>query len=358
MGMGPLSEKRCIDIAITINDIAKKAGVSRSTVSRVINKKGYVSKDTLDKVEKAIKEYEFSPSATARSLSKKDTNTIGVIIPEADNAFFGEILKGISQVVDENDMTLIFCNTDNNTEKQEKALNMLKSQRVKGLILTPVNDYSDDKSAKKLQRQLDSLKIPIVILDRPIEKSQLDGVFFENFGSTYAATEVLIKEGHKNIGIITGNLNIKIGRDRYKGFIKAMKDYGIPIQEKYILEGDFSQETAYGLMKKSIINKNIPDAILTCNNRTTLGFLRAINEYEIKLGIDIAAIGIDKIQVLDILNYKFSYVGRDTVEMGRITMNKLLKRFEDVDKPKEITILPYKIILKGSEKLSLKNKEV
>lgn len=209
---------------------------------------------------------------------------------------------------------------------------------------------------KKLQRQLDNLKIPIVILDRPIEHSQWDGVFFENFGSTYAATEVLIKEGHKNIGIITGNLDIKIGRDRYKGFIRAMEDYGIPIQEKYILEGNFSQEKAYLLMQESIINGNIPDAILTCNNRTTLGFLRAINEYEIKLGIDIAAIGVDRIQLLDILNFKFSYVGRDTVEMGRITMNKLLKRFEDIDKAKGITIIPYKVVLKGSEKLVSKNK--
>lgn len=335
---------------LTINDIAKKSGVSRSTVSRVLNKNGYVGEETRKKVEQVIKEYEYMPSAMARSLSKKYTNTIGVIIPEADNAFFGEILKGISEVVDKNDMTLIFCDTDNDTEKQEKALNMLRSQRVKGLILTPVNDYSDSESANRLRKQLDSLNVPIVLLDRPVEYSQWDGVFFENFGSSYAATEILIKEGHKKIGIITGDLNIKIGRDRYRGFIRAMEDYRIPIESQYILEGDFTEETAYKLMKKCIESKDIPEAILTCNNRTTLGFISALREYKIRLGEDIAAIGIDRIKILDVLGYNLSYINRDTIKMGKIAMYKLLERFKEPNKERETTILSFDIVLKGSEK--------
>lgn len=248
-------------------------------------------------------------------------------------------------------MTLIFCDTDNNTEKQEKALNMLKGQRVKGLILTPVNDYSDDKSAIRLRKQLDSLGVPIVILDRPVEYSHWDGVFFENYASVYAATEVLIKAGHKDIGIITGDLNIKIGRERYRGFIEAMNNYKIPIKEEFILKGDFSQETAYDLMKKSISKSIIPDAIVTSNNLTTLGFLRALKEFDIKLGKDIAAIGIDRIQTLELLDFEFSYVGRDTIEMGRTAMYKLLDRFRNHDKETGTTIIPFNVVLKGSERI-------
>lgn len=343
-------------MTLTINDIANKAGVSRSTVSRVLNNNGYVNEETRKRVEQVIKECEYLPSATARSLSKKDTNTIGVIIPEADNEFFGEILKGISQVVDQKDMTLIFCDTDNNTEKQEKALNMLRGQRVKGLILTPVNDYSDNESAERLRKQLDSLNVPIVILDRQLEYSQWDGVFFENFRGSYAGTEVLIKEGYKRIGIITGDLNLKIGRDRYRGYIQAMEDYDIPILEHYILEGNFGEEKAYELMKGCIESKDIPEAIITCNNRTTLGFIRALREYNIKLGKDIAAIGIDRIKLLDNLGYNFSYVERDTIEMGRTAMYKLLDRFKNPNKKKEITIIPFNIALYGSEKL-ISNKQ-
>lgn len=343
-------------MTITINDIAEKAGCSRSTVSRVLNNKGYVNEETRKRVEKVIKEYEYSPSATARSLSKKDSNTIGVIIPEADNDFFGEILKGISQVVDQNDMTLIFCDTDNNMEKQERALNMLKGQRVKGLILTPVNDYSDKESANRVRRQLDNLMVPVVILDRQMEYSQWDGVFFENFRGAYAGTEVLIKEGHKKIGIITGDLNLKIGRDRYRGYVQAMEDFDIPIQDQYIFEGNFSEEKAYDLMKECIESGNIPEAMLTCNNRTTLGFIRALREYKLNLGKDIAAIGIDRIKILDTLGYNFSYIERDTIEMGRTAMYRLLERFQNQNKNREISIMPFNIVLKGSEKLKATSK--
>lgn len=323
----------------------------------MLNNSGYVSNETRKRVEYVINKHEYLPSATARSLSKKDTNTIGVIIPEADNSFFGEILKGISEVVDQNDMTLIFCDTDNNMEKQEKALKMLRGQRVKGLILTPVNDYSDDESANTLRKQLDSLMVPVVLLDRQVEHSHWDGVYFENFKGAYAGTEVLIKEGHKNIGIITGDLNLKIGRDRYRGFLQAMEDYEIPILKEYVLEGNFSEEKAYELTEKCIENNTMPEAMLTCNNRTTLGFIRALREHKITIGEDIAAIGIDRIKLLDNLGYNFSYVERDTIEMGRTAMYKLLDRFKNPNKKREVLNMPFKLTLKGSEKIVSKESE-
>ncbi len=196
---------------LTINDIAKKANVSKSTVSRVLNNSGYVNQETREKVEKVIKENAYYPSAQARSLSKRESNTIGVIIPEADNLFFVEVLRGISEVVDENDMTLIFCNTNNNLRKEKRALDTIIMQRVKGLIFTPVNDHSNDETEHKLKQKLRAINIPTVLLDRGVENSGWDGVFFENYKSAYKATEILINEGHKKIGVITGDLNLKIG---------------------------------------------------------------------------------------------------------------------------------------------------
>lgn len=337
-------------MALTIYDIAKKAGVSKSTVSRVLNKTGYISEKTKKNVEEVIKNNKYIPSAMARSLSKRESNTIGVIIPEADNAFFGEILKGISEVVDKYNMTLIFCDTGNSPEKEERALNMLKEHRVKGLILTPANDYSDEGAAKRLRKQLRDLMVPVVLLDREVENSLWDGVYFENFKSAYSATEVLISEGNKKIGIITGDLNIKIGRDRYHGYLQAMEDNDMPVEDKYILEGNFSTNKAYQLMKECIEKGDIPDAILTCNNRTTLGFLKAIGEKKLVVGRDIAAIGIDHNEVLDILDYSFSYVERDTIETGRKATYMLLERIDNPDEEIDICIMPFKIVLKGSEK--------
>ncbi len=337
---------------LTINDIAEICQVSKSTVSRVLNNSGYVNEKTREKIEKVIKENIYYPSATARSLSKKESNTIGVIIPEADNAFFGEILKGISEVVDEKNLTLIFCDTNNNSSKEERALNMINMQGVKGLILTPVNDHDDGEAEKKLKGKLRDLKIPTVLLDRGVKNSQWDGVFFENYQSSYRATEILIKEGHKKIGIITGDLKLKIGKDRYKGYLNALEDYKIMMDHKYIYEGNFSVEKAYQLSKKFMSSDDLPDAVLTCNNLTTLGFIKALKECNLVLGKDISAIGIDNNEVLDILGYDFSNVARDAVDMGRVAMRMLLERFENPGRQRVEYIMPFKVSLKGSEKKS------
>jgi LacI family transcriptional regulator len=335
---------------ITIKDIAKEAGVSKSTVSRVLNNTGYVNEETRKKIEDVIEKNNYLPSAMARNLSKKETNTIGVVIPEIDNAFFGEILKGITEIVDQNNFNIIYCNTNNNAAKEEKALRMLEENRVKGVIITPAVDYSEPDAANKLRRLLNNLRVPVVVVDREIENFHWDGVFYENFQSAYCATEVLIKEGHKKIGIITGDMDLKLGKDRFKGFIKAMEDYKIPIYDKYIYSGNFSIETAYQLSKAMFESNDLPDAIFTCSNRTNLGLIKAATEKKIKFGRDISAIGIDHVDVLDILGYNFSYVTRDTIEMGRVAMNMLVDRFKFPNKQRNICIMGYKLVLKGSEK--------
>jgi LacI family transcriptional regulator len=337
---------------ITIKEVAELAGISKSTVSRVLNNSGYVNNETREKIEEVMKKYNYSPSASATNLKKRETNTIGVVIPEMDNSFFGEVLRGITEIVDQNDLSLIFCDTNNNAAKEEKALCMLKRQRVRGIIITPAIDYSDPYAAKKLRNLLNDLNVPVVVVDREIENSQWDGVFYENFQSSYCASEVLIKEGHKRIGIITGDLQLKIARDRFEGFRQALDDYNIKLDEKDIYRGDFTVDTAYNLAKEMFLSGDYPDAVFTCNNRTNLGFIKAARECGIKLGRDIGAIGLDDVKVLDIIGYNFSYVKRETEEMGRVAMRMLLERLKSPNKQRNIRIMPYQLVLKGSEKVS------
>lgn len=336
---------------ITIKEVAELAGVSKSTVSRVLNNNGYVNEETRSKIEEVIKQYNYFPSASARNLSKRETNTIGVVIPEMDNSFFGDILRGITDIVDQNDLSLFYCDTNNDASKEEKALNMLKHQRVRGVIITPAIDYSEASVSKKLRKLLNDLNVPVVVVDREIENSQWDGVFYENFQSAYCATEVLIKEGHKRLGTITGDLKLKLGRDRFAGFKQAMEDYSIELDEKYILYGDFTIEKAYHLAKEMFVSGDIPDAIFTSNNLTSLGFIKAAREAGIELGKDIGVIGIDHVKLLDILGFNLSYVTRDTEEMGRVAMRMLLERMKYPNKERKLCIMPYKLMLKGSEKI-------
>ncbi|GAA0182283.1 LacI family DNA-binding transcriptional regulator [Clostridium sediminicola] len=339
--------------SLTIRDIAKLAGVSKSTVSRVLNNTGYVNVDTRRKIEKVIEENDYTPSATARSLSKQETNVIGVIIPEADNPFFGEILKGISDVADKNSLSIIFCNTNNDEEKEKNALRMLKEQRIKGVILTPATDeklIQFDSHNKEFIGLVNALEVPVVLLDRDIDYNDWDGIFIDNKKGAFDAVNVLIKAGHKKIATITGDLKLKIGRERLEGYKEAFKHHCMEIDERYIFEGDFTTDTAYKLAKRIINMEEPPTAVFTSNNLSNLGFLKAIFETGLRIPEDIAFVGFDNVPLVDIFNINLSVVDRDTEKMGRMAMELLMKRLNDSNDEANSVIISPKLILKGSEK--------
>ena len=335
---------------ITIREIAALSGVSKSTVSRVLNNSGYVSPSVRSRVETVIQEKNYSPSAVAVNLSRRETNTIGVLVPELDNAFYGEILKGITKAGEEQGLSVICCDTENDALKEARALNTLEQQRVRGLIIAPAQEYTDVKDVKRLQKCFSRLDAPIVVVDRHLDKMRLDGVYYENFESGYLAASELIKAGNRRIGIITGDLQLRIARDRYQGVRQAVLDAGLELEEQFIITGDFSVSTAYKLTKQMIEDNCIPEGIVTCNNRTSLGFLKAVREYNVEIGKDIAVIGIDRIETLEILGFNFSCVSRDVSEMGQVAMRLLLDRIEHRTTPITTHTIPCQLILKGSER--------
>lgn len=334
---------------LTIKEVAELAGVSKSTVSRVLNNKGYVSNEARQKIETVIKEHQYKPSAAAVSLSKQESSIIGVVIPEIDNPFFGEVLKGITETADENGFSLIFCDTQNNGEKELKALGMLQQQRVRGVIITPAMGYVGLESVEKIKAALSKLNVPIVIVDRDFDYSEWDTVYFQNYESGYIAAESLIKAGNHRIGIILGDMQLKIARERYRGFKDAMAAYHKEVLEKDVWKGDFTADTAYRLMNRMIASGDLPDAMVTTNNLTSIGFIKAMVEAGISIGGDIAAVGIDRIPILDVLGFYFSCVSRDTEEMGKMAMKLLMHRMEKPNGHRNIWVVPCKLELKGSE---------
>ena len=334
---------------ITIVEVAKLAGVSKSTVSRVLNNNGYVSDLARKKVEEVIREYNYSPSAAAVNLSKRETSTIGVIVPELHNTFFAEVLKGIADISDQRDLSVICCDTANDAVREDRALRTMEQQRVRGLIITPAQERSDPKDVKRLRDCFKRLEVPIVVVDRHLEKIQLDGVYFENFESGYIAASELIKAGNQQLGIITGDLRLRLARERYQGFMQAISDAGLEQDERFILKGDFSTDNAYRLSREMFEASLLPEGIVTCNNLQSLGFLKAAQEHNVKIGRDIAIVGIDHIPILDILDYNFSCITRDTYEMGRAAMRILCERIKNKSMQRTIHIVPCQLMLKGSE---------
>lgn len=337
---------------ITIQEVAKLAGVSKSTVSRVLNNSEYVSDIAREKVQRVIREQNYSPSAFAVNLSKRRSNAIGAIVPELDNSFFGEVLKGITEISEQKELSVICFDTSNDAAREDRALRMVEQQRVRGLIITPAQERTEKKEVDRLRDCLSRLDFPIVVVDRHFDILQLDGVYYENYESGYIAASELIKAGNETLGIITGDLRLRIARERYQGFEQAIADAGLKLDERFVLKGDFGVTTAYKLTMEMLEKNLLPDGIVTSNNRTSLGFLKAIREKKFKIGKDIAVIGIDNIEVLDILDYNFSCVTRDSCEMGRVAMRRLLDRIENEPSARIVHIIPCQLVLKGSERRS------
>ncbi len=317
---------------ITIHDIAQLAGVGKATVSRVLNSSGYVSEETRRKVEKVIQEHTYTPSAMARNLSKRASDTIGVIIPEADNPFFAEILKGISGVVDANNLTLIFCNTDNMMDKDLKALHTVCRQQVLGLIYTPAIDYRLPKQRAAVSELLNKLRAPMVLLDRPLGDKEFDGVYTDNYSGAYAATQALISAGHRRIGVIAGDLELSIGRERMKGFQKALTDAGLEVEESFIIKGRFDTSTSYRLTQQLLTGKNLPTAFFAANNLSAYGFLKAVFEKGLRIPEDLGFISFGRLGNLNDLGFRLSYTDRDVIGMGVEAMRLLLAIIDCPDK--------------------------
>lgn len=338
-------------MSITIKDIAKEAGVGKSTISRVINGTGYVSPKTYAKVMAVIKRYNYCPSSVARNLSKQESDTIGLIIPEVNNPFFAEILRGVSQMLDKCGYTLILCGSDNDPHKDYRALQAMYAQRIKGLIYVPAEDYTDMESFSRISNILTSLNCPVVLLDRPIARMSCDCVLTDNFSGAYTATEALIHAGHRKIGIVAGNTDLFIGRERFDGYRRAMQQNQLQISQTYIVDGKFDRNVTYTKIVELIDKKDLPTAFFISNNLMEEGFLAAVREKGLNIPDDIAFVGFDYLPGQDIFGMPYSFLDREVLKLGQQAAQLLFRRFEEPDRPfDKIVILP-RLRLRGSEKL-------
>ncbi len=327
-----------------IQDIANLAGVSSATVSRVINQSGYVKSETQKKIRKIIKEYNFKPNAVARSLSKNESSTIGVIVPDIKNPFFGEIIKGVNEVADINQLNILLYDTNEKFEKENKAIDILIEQRVKGAIIC----VSSDKCSHENLKRLTSAGIKFVIFDRQIKDNNYDGVFLDDVQGGYISTEALIKAGHKEIGIITGPLTSVNAMNRYNGYCKALEDNGIALNKKNVFEGNFKFDSGYKIMNEIIKNKKNITGILSCNNFMTLGVIKAMSENKLKISEDMALISFDNPDYFDMLDLNVSSIKRPVKDMGRVAIEILLNKFDRPSYTQKVIISP-ELDLKGSE---------
>ncbi len=315
---------------LTISDIARKAGVSKTTVSRVMNSPEKVEEGTRKKIEQIMKEAHYTPSATARNLSKQISSTIGVIVPEIGNAFFGELFKGIEDVINKNDLSLLYCSNEDKAQKDFEALDMMKTQRVKGVLYVPAVNYPAVRMMGKVQKKLEALGCPVVCIDRDISL-HMDTIHFDDRKAVKTAVLSLVKAGHHKIAFINGNEEKNIlAIERYEGYREGLKEAGISEDERLVYQGEYQQSYGYLAMKELMEKELDFTAVITCNNSLGRGYLQAVHEAGRADAFE--HISLDKIEMLDLLRIPNNYMLRDSYEMGRQAAEMLISRIAFPDK--------------------------
>jgi LacI family transcriptional regulator len=333
----------------TVKSVAEKSGVSIATVSRVINQPELVKAETCKRVHAAMKALNCEPSMLVRSSFRKKGNIVGVVLPDIENSFFTDVLRGISEVADENGISLFICNTNENEQKELRYLRLLKDANICGILATPVSDDDNSVSSEYLNL-LNNINVPIVLIDRDVKYSNYPGVFIDNVHSAFNATRLLIESGHEKIAIITGPTNSKPGRERLIGYRDAFKFMNFPLDEELIYYGDFKQQSGYNCTKKILQEHPETTAIFVSNNLMTLGCLKLLNEKGMGIPEDMAVIGFDEQPLLQAMNMKLTVVDRPSVKMGEAAMNMMVEQLKSKNHSqiKRIT-LSSQLVIRGSE---------
>jgi len=327
---------------VTIKDIAKEADVSITTVSRVLNNKPDVGDDTRAKILKIIEKMNYNPNSVARGLVMQKTHTIGLIIPDISNPFFPQIVRAVEDKAQELGYSVILFNTDNHLERERKAVELFKSKQIDGLIV------SLSLGNEEILKNLKASNYPVVQIDRSVLDHIYPLVSIDNIKSAYQMVEYLIKKGHKKIAHLSGDLNTTTARERLSGYKKALKDYKIEIKKDYIIEGDYTQDSAYKATKKLLGLKSPPTAVFAANDLSAAGVYKALFEADLKIPADMAVAGHDDINLASLLKPELTTMRQPKYEMGERAVSVLLKMIDDEDAEIEDQILNTDLIIRES----------
>ncbi|MFA9458404.1 LacI family DNA-binding transcriptional regulator [Halalkalibacter sp. AB-rgal2] len=304
----------------TIKDVAKEAGVSIATVSRVINGKGKVNATMEQKVQEAIKKLNYEINVIAKNLKEERTKTIGVIIPDISNPHFMTISKGIEDIVHPYGYQLIFGSSNEQPAKEEQLLNLFYGKRVESIVLA-TSGYNE-QTIKKIHMQ----GTPILLMDRRVEidEAPMHLVEEDNIDGAYTLTKQLLEFGHTRIGVVNGSLNVSTGSDRYKGFQKAFQEAGVEKDPMLIYNGDFTKESGKKAVEYFMSSKP-PSAILSFNNFMTIGVLGELARRGIRVPDDIFIASYDTVEPEELIShmYQILYLRSSPYAMG-VRIGKIL----------------------------------
>ncbi len=309
---------------MTIHDIAKMAGVSIATVSRVLNGRGYVKDETRRRVEAVIDACGYRPNEAARTLIRSTSSMIAVIMSERPPSFSSKILEAIEDSADRQGDSVLFYNSGVETEREQNAISHAIEHKVKGILFLPVMDSGSQTVA--MLKQAEQEDIPVVLLDWDLYEEAFDRVLLDNKKGIYGGAAMLLEEGHRRIAFVACPEVSKKGSRRKDGYLQCLKDWGTAADMQYLYEGDFSEQSGYEACQKFFALKEPPTAVLSACSSATLGCFRYFMEHRLHLRDDLELVGFDDISLIRFLGYPVTTLEQPVWELGECACDLLYRR--------------------------------
>ncbi len=313
---------------MNLKQVAEVAGVSVSTVSRVLNGKTYVSDETRRIVNEAINQTNYQPNVLAQSLKKGRSNTICLLIPSIENLIFPEITRGVEDVARQNGIRVFLCNSGEEVEVEKGYIEDMKMRWIDGFIICSI--FRDANHIRGLRAQ----GYPVVLINRYNEQDVgvIDTVTSDNFKIGYDGTQYLIGTGHRRIALAQGRENLLLYRERLRGYRKALEDNGIPYREELIIRETHGNDSFYYLTKELMAGEGKPDAIFCTSDPKAFVVMHALHDLGLKIPEDISVLGVDNVYLSSMVEPPLSTIAQRLYDMGAAAANNLIDQIKYKEK--------------------------
>ncbi|MDO3409350.1 catabolite control protein A [Saccharibacillus sp. CPCC 101409] len=330
-------------MTVTIYDVAREAGVSMATVSRVVNNNPNVKPQTRKKVYEAIERLGYRPNAVARGLASKKTTTVGVVIPDISNSIFAEIARGIEDIANMYHYNIILCNADKKKEKEIRVINTLLEKQVDGLIFMGGTITEDHVQA------FQTASVPIVLCATKDENGTIPSVDIDHEAAAFDAVSTLVRHGHREIAMISGTLQDPAnGYSRFQGYKRALETAGIDYQEDLVRIGNYRYESGVEAMKYFLGLKHKPTAIFAATDEMAIGAIHSIQDEGYKVPDDFSVISVNNISMASMVRPQLTTVAQPMYDIGAVAMRLLTKLMKKENVESSQVVLPHETILRLS----------
>lgn len=324
----------------SISDVAEMLGVSKSTVSRVINGNTGVGPELRKKVMDFVEEIGYQPNTIAQSLSKGHMNIVALILGDVRNPFYAELAFKIQQILNNQGYMVMTLNSEYNIERELEFLGLTEQFNFAGLILITAQE-------EKIEEKLKMMDIPKVLVNRILPSYTGDSVLIDNFQAGYLAVMHLIELGHRHIGFIKGPGVSSASSQRFAGYRQAMQNYGLPFEEDFVFESDLKLETGRSLADTFCKLEKRPSAMVVVNDMTAIGFMDGCRNAGIRIPEDLSIVSFDNIAMASMYGIELTTISQHVDEMGEKAARLMLKQLNDrTAKPERIIMEPTLIVRK------------